>query len=79
MTNKMKLVFVLAAAASAILVVMLSTPFVIDVCGRMLSAMGHALGLHESPVASALAVLGIPSLYLVFRKMKHSRFKKGGV
>ena len=78
MTNKMKLVFVLAAAVSAIFVVMLSTPFVIDVSGRMLSALGHALGLHEAPIPSALAVLGIPSLYLVFRKTRHSRFKKGG-
>jgi len=79
MTNKMKLVFVLAAVASAIFAVMLSTPFVIDVCGGMLAALGHALGLHESPIASALAVLGIPSLYLIFGKMKRSRVKKGGV
>ena len=72
MTNKMKLIFVLAATVFLIFAVMLSTPLAIDTSGRILSTIGHALGLHEAPISSALAVLGIPFLYLVVRKTRHS-------
>jgi hypothetical protein len=79
MTGRMKLVFVLSAVVCAFLVVILSTPLVIDAGLSMLSALGHALGLHDAPISSALAVLGILLLYLVFMKTRHSYYKKGGV
>jgi hypothetical protein len=78
MTNKMKIVFVLSAVMCASLVVMLSTPLVIDTGSAMLSSLGHALGLHDAPISSTLAVLGIPFLYLVFMKTKSSWNKRGG-
>jgi hypothetical protein len=79
MTSRMKLVVVLSAAVSAFLVLILSTPLVIDAGLSMLSTLGHALGLHGAPISSALAVLGTLLLYLVFMKTRHSYYKKGGV
>ena len=78
MTNGMKLVFLLAAMVSTFFALMLSVPFVTESGARLLSMLGHALGLHAAPVPSALAVLGIPLLYLIFIKAKRSWFKKGG-
>jgi hypothetical protein len=67
MTNKMRLIFIIATAVSALLVV-LSTPFAVDIAERALLAVANALDLHSAPVPSALAVLLIPGLYLVFRQ-----------
>jgi hypothetical protein len=63
MTNKMKLIFVIATTASAVFSV-LSTPFAVDIADQILSAIANALGLYEAPALSALAVLVIPGLYL---------------
>ena len=73
MTNKMKLVFVSAITVFAIFAV-LSTPFAVEIADKALSAVGHALGLHEAPALSALAVLVIPGLYLclTFRQRRQS-------
>ena len=71
MTNKMKLVFLIATVLSA-LVIMLSTPFVVDIADRALSAVTNTLSLHEAPTPIALVVLIIPGLYLAFRQKRHS-------
>ncbi|MBA4391754.1 MAG: hypothetical protein C0399_12580 [Syntrophus sp. (in: bacteria)] len=65
MTNKIKLIFVIAITVFAVFAVM-SMPFAVDIADRALSAVGHSLGLHEAPALSALAVLVIPGLYLCF-------------
>jgi type III secretory pathway component EscR len=74
MTNKMKLIFVIATTVSVIFVVLMSTPFAVDFADRVLSAIANALGLHEVPTPSALAVLVIPGLYLsiTFRQRRRS-------
>ena len=74
MTNKMKLVFVIAATLSAVFCVLMSTQFALDIADQVLSAVANALGLHEAPTLSALAVLVIPGLYLylAFRQRRHS-------
>jgi hypothetical protein len=64
MTNKMRLIFVIAASLSAAFYVLMTTQFVIDTADQLLSAVANALGLHEAPTLSALAVLVIPGLYL---------------
>jgi hypothetical protein len=71
MTNKMRLIFVIATAISALFVV-LSTPFVVDIAERILLAIANALGLRGAPVPSALAILVIPALYLAFREGRRS-------
>ena len=71
MTNKMKLVFLIATVFSA-LVVMLSTPFVVGIADRALSAVANTLSLHEAPTPISLVVLIIPGLYLAFRQKRHS-------
>ena len=72
MTNKMKLVFVIAATLSAVFCVLMSTQFALDIADQVLSAVANALGLHEAPTLSALAVLVIPGLDLAFRQRRHS-------
>ena len=71
MTNKMRLIFVIATTVSALFVV-LSTPFAVDIAERVLLAVANALDLHGAPVPSALAILLIPGLYLVFRQGRRS-------
>jgi len=73
MTNKMKLVFVVASIVPAVFLV-LSTPFAVDIADRILSAVANALNLHEAPTLSALAVLVIPGLYmyLAFGQRRYS-------
>ena len=73
MTNKMKLIFVIAGTVSAVFFV-LSTPFAVDIADQVLSAVTNALGLHEAPTLSALAILLIPGLYmyLVFGQRRYS-------
>ena len=78
MTNRMKLVFVLTTAGFAVFAAALSSPVVIDTAGMVLSTLGRALGLHQAPISSVLAVLGIPFLYLVIMKTRHGWHKKGG-
>jgi hypothetical protein len=72
MTNKMRLIFVIAAAACAVFSVLMSTQFAVDIADQVLSAVANALGLYEAPTLSALAVLVIPGLYLAFRQRRHS-------
>ena len=64
MTNKMRLIFVIATTVSAVFSVLMSTQFAVDIADQVLSAAANALGLHEAPTPSALAVLVIPGLYL---------------
>ena len=73
MTNKMKLIFVIAGTVSAGLFV-LSTPFAVDIADQVLSAVANALSLHEAPTLSALAILVIPGLYmyLAFGQRRYS-------
>jgi len=73
MTNKMKLISVIAGTVSAGLFV-LSTPFAVDIADQVLSTVANALGLHEAPIPSALAVLIIPGLYmyLAFGQRRYS-------
>ncbi|HBA55662.1 MAG TPA: hypothetical protein DCZ04_14730 [Syntrophorhabdus aromaticivorans] len=73
MTTKMKVVFVIVSAVSALFAVLMSTPFAIDAGGNMLSAVADMLGLHEAPALSALAVLAIPGLYLHLAFMQRRR------
>ena len=72
MTNRMKLVFVIAATLSSVFCVLMSTQFALDIADQVLSAVANALGLHEAPTLSALALLVIPGLYLAFRQRRHS-------
>jgi hypothetical protein len=72
MTNKMKIIFVIATTISAVFCVLMSTQFAVDSADQALSAVGNALGLREAPTLSALAVLVIPGLYLAFRQRRHS-------
>lgn len=72
MTNKMRLIFVIAAIVSTVFTVLMSTQFAVDIADQVLSAVANALGLHEAPTLSALAVLVIPGLYLTFRQRRHS-------
>ena len=71
MTNKMRIIFVIATAVLAAFCV-LSTPFAVDIADQALSAVANTLGLHDAPVPSALAVLVIAGLYLVFRQRRQS-------
>ncbi|MCX5806736.1 MAG: hypothetical protein NT010_11860 [Proteobacteria bacterium] len=73
MTNKMKLIFVAVATVSAVLFVLMSMGFAIDIADRILSAIANALSLHEAPTLSALAVLVIPGLYIYisFSEKRH--------
>jgi hypothetical protein len=71
MTNKMRLIFVIATVVSVAFVV-LSTPFAVDIADQVLSAIANALNLHEAPAPSALTILAIPGLYLAFRRRRHS-------
>jgi hypothetical protein len=64
MTNKMKALFAVVSTVSALIVVMLSTPFAIDTGGKVLSEVVDVLGLHEAPTLFVLVVLIIPGLYL---------------
>ena len=74
MTNKIKLIFVIAATVSAVFFVLMSTQFAGGIADQVLSAVANALGLHEAPTLSALTVLVIPGLYLylAFRQRRHS-------
>jgi len=71
MTNRMKLIFVIAVIVSTAFAV-LSTPFAVDIADQILSVAANALGLHEAPILSALAVLVIPGLYRVSRQRRRS-------
>ena len=64
MTNKMRLIFVIATSLSAAFSVLMTTQFAIDTADQLLSAVANVLGLHEAPTLSALAVLVISVLYL---------------
>jgi hypothetical protein len=48
MKNKMRLIFVITTAVSALFVV-LSTPFAFDIAERVLLAVANALDLHGAP------------------------------
>ena len=71
MTNKMRLIFVITTVVSVAFVV-LSTPFAVDIADQVLSAIANILNLNEAPAPSALAILGIPGLYLALRRRRHS-------
>jgi hypothetical protein len=70
MTDKMRLIFVIATTICALFVV-LSTPFAVDIADRVLSVIANVLNLHETPASSALAILIIPCLYFAFRERRH--------
>jgi hypothetical protein len=74
MTNRMRLIFVIASTLSAVFCVLMSTQFAVDITAQVLSAVANALGLHEAPTLSALAILAIPGLYLylALRQRRHS-------
>jgi TRAP-type C4-dicarboxylate transport system permease small subunit len=74
MTNKMRLIFVIATTVCAVFSVLMSTQFAVDIADQVFSATANALGLHEALGPSALAVLVIPGLYLylAFRQRRHS-------
>jgi membrane protein DedA with SNARE-associated domain len=74
MTNRMRLIFVIATTVCVAFWVPMSTQIGVDIADRILSAVGHALGLHEAPTLSALAVLVVPGLYLYLasRRKRHS-------
>jgi|WetSurMetagenome_2_1015567.scaffolds.fasta_scaffold257944_2 hypothetical protein len=69
MTNKTRLIFVITTTICVLLVV-LSTPFAVDIADRVLSAIASVLGLHKTPLPSAMALLVIPGLYVAFRKRR---------
>lgn len=74
MTNKMKLFFAIGATVFAVLCVLMSTQFVVDITDQALSVVQNVLGLREVTVPSGLAVLVVPGLYLylAFRRRRHS-------
>jgi hypothetical protein len=65
MTNKMKLIFVIATSVLA-LFLMLCTPFAGDIADHMRTVVANALNLQEMRTPAALAVLVISGLYLYF-------------
>jgi hypothetical protein len=69
MTNKMRLIFVIVTTICAPLVVLI-TPFAVDIADWVLSAIASAFDLHKTPAPSALAILIIPGLYLAFRQRR---------
>jgi hypothetical protein len=71
MTNKMKLIFVVAAIVSGVFF-MLSTPFVVDILDQVLSVVANALDLYEARTPSVLALLVISGLYLAFSQRRRS-------
>ena len=68
MTNKTKLVFVIASAAAAALFVLMTTHFALDTAGQALSALAGVFGLEEAPTFSVPGVMVIVGLYLAFRQ-----------
>jgi TRAP-type C4-dicarboxylate transport system permease small subunit len=70
MTNKMKLIFVIAATVSAVVSMLISTQFAVDIADQALSAVTNTLGLPEVPALFVLAVLVIPGLYLCLAFMQ---------
>jgi hypothetical protein len=74
MTNKMRLIFVIATSLSVVFSVLITTQFAIDTADQLLSAVANVLGLHEAPTLFALAVLVIPGfyLYLALGQRRHS-------
>jgi len=77
MTNKMRLIFVIATSLSAAFSMLMTTTYAIDPDDQLLSAVANALGLHEAPTLSALAVLVIPGLYL-YLALGQRRHSVGG-
>ena len=71
MTNKTKLIFVIVSTVLAALSMLMGTQFAVDIARRTLSAVANALGLHEVPLFSVLAVLVIPGLYFALRQKRH--------
>lgn len=73
MTNKMRLIFVVATTVCVAFWILMSTQVAVDTAERTLSAIGNTLGLHETPTLSALVVLVILSLNLYFasRRRRH--------
>jgi hypothetical protein len=72
MTNKMKVIFVIAAVVSPVLL-MLGTPFAVDIAEQVLAGVANALDLHEVRMPSALAVLAISGMYLYFALTQRRR------
>jgi hypothetical protein len=74
MTNKTRLVFVIAATVAAAFTMLMSTQFAAGIADRALAAVANTLGLHEAPSTSALAVLVVPGLYLylMFQRERHA-------
>jgi hypothetical protein len=60
MTNKMRLIFVIATSLSAAFSVLMSTQFAIDTSDQLLSAVANALGLHEAPTFFCSGGIGNP-------------------
>jgi hypothetical protein len=72
MTNKVRLIFVIAATISVVFCMLMSTQFALDIADQTLSTVGNALGLREAPTLSALALLVLPGLYFAFRQKRRS-------
>lgn len=53
MTNRMSLIFLVAATVSTVFFVLMSTRFAVNITVQVLSAIANALGLHEAPALSA--------------------------
>ena len=72
MTTKMKLLFLVTIAISAMLGA-LGAPFAGDIYGQALSVVTHSISPHEAPTPLTLVVLLVSAgLYLVFRQTRHS-------
>jgi len=71
MTNKMKVIFTIVSTFSALLIIILTTPYTIEAIGNMLSEVENILGLNDIPTLFILVVLIISSLYLALGQRRH--------
>jgi amino acid transporter len=71
MTNKMKVMFTIVSTFSALLIVILTSPYAIEAIGNMLSEVENMLGLNDIPRLFILVVLIISSLYLALGQRRH--------
>jgi len=71
MTNKMKVIFTIVSTFSALLIIILTTPYTIEAIGNMLSEVENMLGLNDIPTLFILVALIISSLYIALGQRRH--------
>jgi uncharacterized BrkB/YihY/UPF0761 family membrane protein len=68
----MKVIFTIVSTFFALLIIILTMPYVIEAIGNMLSEVENMLGLNDTPTIFILVVLIISCLYLALGQRRHS-------